>query len=152
MPPVRDDPYSGFNFLVSIDGISDDPRAVRGSFSEVSGLDVEVAVIEYRNGSEDITVRKLPGLRKYSNIVLKRGITSDLRLWNWMESVLNGSVVRANGYVALLDESRAEVRRWNFRRGWPCKLSGPVLHANANEIAIETLEICHEGLSIESNG
>ena len=151
MPPVRDDPYAAFNFEVSIEGISDDPQAVRGSFSEVSGLDVEVAVIEYRNGSEDLTVRKLPGLKKFSNIVLKRGITRDLRLWNWMESVLNGSVVRANGHIVLLDESRAEVRRWNFRRGWPCKFSGPALKASANEIAIETLEICHEGLSIEGN-
>ena len=79
MPPVfREDPYGGYNFLVSINGISNDGKAVRGSFMEASGLEVEVPPIEYRNGSEDITVRKIPGLKKFTNITLKRGITADL--------------------------------------------------------------------------
>jgi phage tail-like protein len=150
MPPVfREDPYGGYNFEVIIKGVSDDGTAVRGSFSEVSGLDTEVSPIEYRTGSEDITVRKVPGLKKFTNITLKRGHTGDLALWNWIVEALNGLVRRTEGSIVLLDENRREVLRWNFRRGWPCKCTGPGLNAKNNEIAMETLEICHEGLSID---
>ena len=95
MPPVyRDDPYGGYNFLVTINGVSNDGQAVRGSFAEVSGLEAEQPAIEYRNGSEDITLRKLPGLKKYPNIVLKRGVTSDLAFWNWILKGMEGEVQR----------------------------------------------------------
>src|SRR6185436_15898075 len=150
MPPVlRDDPYAGYNFEVIIKGVSDDGTAVRGSFSEASGLEVEVSPIEYRTGSEDITVRKVPGLKKHPNIVLKRGVIGDLALWNWIVEAMNGLVRRTEGSVVLLDENRREVMRWNFRRDWPSKWTGPGLNAKNNEIAMETLEICHEGLSID---
>jgi len=149
MAVLRDDPYSSLSFLVVINGILDDGRSVRASFAEVSGLDMEVTPIEYRNGSEDNTVRKIPGLKKFTNIVLKRGITGDLTLWQWIKTVLDGQVQRANGTIVLLDDSRQEVMRWHFHRGWPCKLTGPELKAKGNDIAIETLEICHEGLEIE---
>ncbi len=146
----RPDPYPGYNFLVEINGVSDDGAAVQGSFSEVSGLGVEITPIEYRNGSEDITVRKLPGLKKFNNIVLKRGITGDTGFWNWVVAAMDGQVQRADGSIILLDESRQEVMRFNFRRGWPTKWEGPSLNAKANEVAIEMIEICHEGLEIES--
>jgi phage tail-like protein len=150
MPPVfREDPYGGFNFEVIIKGISDDGTAVRGSFAEASGLEVEVSPIEYRTGSEDITVRKMPGLKKFANIVLKRGVIGDLAFWNWIVEGMNGLVHRTEGSVVLLDENRREVMRWNFRRGWPYKWTGPGLNAKNNEIAMETLEICHEGLEID---
>ena len=149
MAVLRDDPYSSLNFLVVIQGVLDDGRSVRAQFAEVSGLDVEIVPIEYRNGAENLTVRKLPGLVKFNNIVLKRGITGDLTLWQWIKTAMDGQVQRASGTVILLDDSRQEVMRWNFRRGWPCKLTGPALKAKGNEIAIETLEICHEGLEIE---
>ena len=149
MAVYRDDPYSSLNFEVTITGVLDDGRSIRASFAEVSGLDVELVPIEYRNGSENITVRKLPGLVKYTNIVLKRGITGDLTLWQWIKTAVDGQVQRAEGTIVLLNENRQEVMRWNFRRGWPCKLTGPVLKAQGNEIAIETLEICHEGLELE---
>jgi phage tail-like protein len=153
MPPVvREDPYAGYNFLVTVNGISDDGNAVSGSFTECSGLEAEVAAIEYRNGSEDITVRKLPGLKKFTNIVLKRGVTGDLPFWNWILAAMNGEVERAEGSVALLDENRQEVMRWNWRRGWPVKHTGPGLNAANNEVAMETLEICHEGLEIDGQG
>jgi phage tail-like protein len=149
MAVLRDDPYSSLSFLVVINGILDDGRSVRASFAEVSGLDVEVTPIEYRNGSEDNTVRKMPGLKKFSNLVLKRGIMGDLTLWYWIKTVLDGQVQRADGTITLLDESRQTVMVWHFHRGWPCKFTGPALKAKGNEIAIETLEICHEGLEIE---
>jgi phage tail-like protein len=149
MAVFRDDPYSSGNFMVVIQGILEDGRSVRASFTEVSGLDVEVTPIEYRNGSEDITVRKIPGLKKFPNIVLKRGITGDLTLWQWIKTVLDGQVQRADGTITLLNDNREAVMVWRFRRGWPCKLTGPALKAKGNEIAIETLEVCHEGLEIE---
>jgi len=104
----RDDPYPAFNFEVVVNGISDDGRSVKGSFMEVSGLGVEIPAIEYRTGSEDITVRKIPGLRKFSNIVLKRGIIGDLTFWNWLLEAMNGRVRRAGGSIILLDESRTK--------------------------------------------
>jgi len=149
MPIYRDDPYPSCNFEVVIPGVSDDGRAVRGSFAEVTGLGVEIAPIEYRNGAEDSTVRKIPGLRKFPNLVLKRGVIGDLAFWNWLVAAMNGNVRRDDGSILLLDERRSEVLRWNFRRGWPCKWSGPALNARQNEIAMETLEICHEGLSVD---
>jgi len=150
MPPVlRDDPYAGYNFEVVVNGVSDDGTAVRGSFAEASGLEVTIDPIEYRNGSEDITVRKIPGLKKFSNITLKRGVIGDLAFWNWIVEGMNGLVRRTEGSVLLLDENRREVMRWNFKRGWPSKWTGPGLNAKNNEIAMETLEICHEGLEID---
>jgi phage tail-like protein len=153
MPPIyRDDPYAAFNFELIVTGISNDPTAVKGSFMEVSGLGVEITPIEYRVGSEDITVRKLPGLKKYTNLVLKWGVTGDVTLWKWILDGLNGVVAnpRPTAAVILLDENRSEVMRWNFRRVWPCKYTGPGLNAKNNEIAIETLEIAHEGVLIDT--
>lgn len=150
MPLVyRDDPYAGYNFEVLITGVSDDGTAVKGSFSEASGLEVAQDPIDYRTGSEDIRVRKIPGLKKFTNITLKRGIIGDLAFWNWIVEGMNGLVRRTEGSIVLLNENRQEVMRWNFKRGWPCKWTGPGLNAKNNEIAMETLEICHEGLSID---
>lgn len=142
MSPVdrRNDPYSAFNFIVEIDGV------IIAGFSEVSGLETEVDVIEYRNGNEDITPRKIPGLKKFGNIVLKRGVTAGRELWEWRKTVLDGQAQRRAGSIILLNERREEVVRWNFREGWPCKWSGPTLNATASKTAIETLEIANEGI------
>ena len=150
MPPVvRDDPYPGYNFEVLVTGVSDDGGAVRGSFSEISGLELEMTPIEYRNGSEAPTPRKVVGIQKYTNITLKRGVTGHIDFWNWIVEAINGKVRRTEGSILLLDENRQEVMRWNFVRGWPCKYTGPGFNAANNEIAIETLELAHEGLSID---
>jgi phage tail-like protein len=145
----RDDPYAGYSFEVILTGVSDDGAAVKGSFAEVSGLETEVPAIEYRNGSEANTMRKVPGLVKYTNITLKRGLIGDLAFWNWVLEAVNGKVRRTEGAILLLDENRQEVMRWNFKRAWPCKYTGPGLNAKNNEIAMETLEICHEGLTLD---
>jgi phage tail-like protein len=148
MPPkVRDRPYPGHNFRVEIDGIA------VASFAEVTGLESETAVIEYRTGdSKTSSPLKLPGLTKYANLVLRRGMTGDLALWQWRKAIVDGNVDRRNGQIVLLDESRADVMRWRFRNGWPCKWVGPTLDAQASEVAIETLEIAHEGLELEGGG
>ena len=91
MPPYyRDDPYAGYNFEVVVNGVSDDGTAVKGSFAEDQGSRSTIDPIEYRNGSEDITVRKIPGLKKFTNIMLKRGVTGDLAFWNWIVEGMNG--------------------------------------------------------------
>jgi phage tail-like protein len=149
MPVFREDPYAGHQFEVIVNGISDDGTAVKGSFAECAGLDVSLDPIEYRNGSEENTVRKIPGLKKYPNITLKRGIVGDLTFWNWILQGMNGTVLRAEGSIVLLDEAKNEVMRWHFKRGWPAKFTGPSLNAKNNEIAMEALEIAHEGLSID---
>jgi phage tail-like protein len=140
-PAQRDDPYKAFNFLVEIDGIT------VAAFSEVSGLESETDVIEYRVGGDTNTVRKLPGLTRYANIVLRRGVTQDAELWNWRRTVEEGAVDRRNGSIVLLDDDRTPVLRWNFFRGWISKWVGPTLNAKGNDVAIETLEIAHEGLT-----
>ena len=138
---ARNDPFGAFNFLVDIPGVT------KGSFSDVGGLAAEVAAIEYREGGDNqLTVRKLPGLAKYPNIVLKRGFTTDLSLWKWFKSVLDGQAQRAAVSITLLDDQRQPVAKWIAREAWPCKYEGPDLNAKGNEVAIETLEICHEGL------
>jgi phage tail-like protein len=139
-PPQRDDPYKAFNFIVEIDGIA------RAGFSEVSGLESETTVIEYRVGGERNAVRKLPGLTKYANIVLRRGVTQDAELSNWRKTVEDGQVDRRNGSIILRDDDGNDVVRWNFFNGWISKWQGPALHASKNEVAIETIEIAHEGL------
>ena len=151
MPPLkRADPYTAYNFQVIVTNVSNDGKAVSGSFSEVSGLEVEVPPILYRNGSEDITQRKMRGLNKFSDITLKRGITGDVDFWKWVVEALNGKVRRTSGAILLLDENRNEVMRWNFDRAWPCKYTGPAMHAGNNEIAIETLVICCESILIDA--
>ena len=139
----RNDPYGQFNFLVEIDGV------VKGGFSEASGLTTDTNVIEYRDGNEITTVRKLPGLMKYNNIVLKRGFTRDRSLWEWRKKVIDGKTQRTGGAIVLLDEARNEALRWNFREGWPSKWEGPALNAKTSETAIETLEIAHEGVELQ---
>ena len=139
----RNDPYGQFNFQVEIDGV------VVGGFSEVSGLTTDTNIIEYREGNESHgTTRKLPGLIKYSNIVLKRGWTASKSLWEWRKNVIDGKTKRASGAIILLDESRAPALRWNFREGWPSKWEGPALNGKTSEVAIETMEIAHEGLEL----
>ena len=138
---ARNDPFAAFNFIVEIDNIA------KAGFSEVSGLAVEIAAIEYREGGDKrLGMRSFPGLAKYANITLKRGFTADLSLWKWIKSVLDGDVVRANVSITLLDDQRRAVARWQVHDAWPCKYEGPTLNAQGNDIAIESLEICHEGL------
>jgi phage tail-like protein len=138
----RKDPFSAFNFQVQIDGVT-----VAG-FSECSGLVAETEIIDYRNGDEDITRRRLPGLKKFNNLVFKRGFTNSKELWTWRKTVMDGKTQRQAGSIVLLDEARQPALRWNFSEGWPAKLEGPTLNAGTNANAIETLEIGHEGLEM----
>ena len=146
--PTRVDPFKGFNFIVSIDGMSGS-----AAFSEVSGLGTDGDVVEYREGTDkSLWTRKLTGLRKHAHITLKRGQTSNLDLWAWRKNILDGTPDRRSGTITLLDEQQKSVLFWKFSNGWPVKYDGPSLSAKGNDVAIETLEIVHEGLDIEAGG
>ena len=136
----RKDPYHGFRFIVQIDGIT------RGGFRECSGLDSSQDPVEYREGNEPLRARKLPGLNKSSNISLKRGMTDDKDLWTWRKKAIDGKVDRKNGSIILMDDAGEEKIRWNYVDGWPTKWTGPTFNATANEVAIETMDIAHEGV------
>ena len=137
---VIQDPYGNFNFLVELDGIT------RAAFQECSGFDSTIDVIEHREGGENTTLRKLPGMTKYSNIVLKWGLTDDRELYDWHRQAVKGNVQRKSGSVVLLDNQGQEKVRWNFVRAWPTKWDGPDFSAEGNDVAIETLELAHEGI------
>jgi phage tail-like protein len=142
MATSRIDPYVSFNYLVEISGI----RA--GGFNEISGLDAEVQTIDYRNGDEDFVPRKLPGMKQFPNIVLRRGIIGDIDAFSWVQQAASGRLDRREGAIILRDEQRNEVMRWRFIRGWACKYAGPSLKGSSNEIAFESIEIAHEGLVV----
>ncbi|HEX8475992.1 MAG TPA: phage tail protein [Pyrinomonadaceae bacterium] len=140
MPRRTTDPFASYNFRLEIDGIT-----IAG-FSEVTGLNSEQNVIEYREGDEGLTPRKLPGLNKFGNITLKRGISADLQIYNWRKTVADGDITRKNLSIVLHNEKHDEVVRWNLVNAWPSKYTGPDLKANANEVAIESVELAHEGM------
>jgi phage tail-like protein len=136
----RVDPYGNFNFLVEIDGIT------RAAFHDVTGFDSAIDVVEHREGGENTTTRKLPGLTKYSNITLKWGMTDDRQLYEWHRDAVQGNVLRRNGSIVGLDRKGNEVVRWNFFNAWPSKYDAPDYNAEGSDVAIETLELAHEGL------
>ena len=136
-------------WYLEIDGITE------GIFREVSGLDSETEVIEHRTTGKggNLIVQKIPGALKWSNIVLKRGITDDRKLHDWRVQIEQGYVEsnRKNGTITCYGPKPAGnslevVARYTFKRGWPCKWAGPALDATKNELAIEELTIAHEGL------
>src|SRR6266849_402508 len=141
---TRTDPFRGFNFRVEIDGIS--PAA----FSEVSGLTADGDPVDYREGTDlKNNVRKLVGLRKFTMLVFKRGYIKDDTLWKWYVSIANGKPDRRHGSVVLLNEAHKAVMSWNFENAWINKIEGPALKASGNEVAIESMELCHEGITME---
>jgi phage tail-like protein len=148
----RANPFSVFNFRLEFE-----TGVVVGNFSEVSGLDTEQGVIDYRTGDEDTVMRKIPGLRKHSNVVLKRGIIGQVNLAAWRKQVEEGigdqgdTEGKTSVSVHLLDEKRTPVVTWKLRKAWPMKWVGPTLNAAKNETALETLELCHEGIEMTSD-
>ncbi|MEV0290695.1 phage tail protein [Kribbella sp. NPDC050820] len=137
---ARIDPYTAFNFTLTIDGVQ------VGGFSEISGVNNENDKIDYREGAEGPTVRKLPGLKKFGDITLKRGYTTDDALWQWRKTVLDGKTVRHDGAIQLNDESNNKALRWEFTAAWPSKYSAPAFNAKTNEVAIEELVLQVENL------
>jgi phage tail-like protein len=140
----RKDPLVSFQYAVEIQG------KVSGYFTECAGLGSEHEVIEHKvvdsKGKE--VIQKVPGRLKWENIVLKRGITDSMDIWDWRKKVEEGKVddARANGSIVMMDQHLNAVARWNFENAWPVKVSGPSMKSDSNEIGIEELTIAHEGL------
>ncbi len=140
----RDDPYLNFNFLVEIDG------ETAAGFSEADLPEGRIEAVAYREGTDRTSAaRLLPGRVEYGRLVLRRGFAGDAALFQWWQSVAQGNLDRRNLSVVLLDEKRQQVARWNLRRAWPTKYSAPSLRALGNDVAIETLELAHEGIELE---
>jgi phage tail-like protein len=145
---AREDPLVGFHFAVDIQG------AINGYFTECSGLGSEQEIIEHKvvNEAGVEVVMKIPGRLKWENIVLKRGITSDMEIWTWRKKVEDGDVAgaRQDGSIIMYDQSLTEVARWNFNQAWPVKVTGPSVKSDSNEIGVEELTIAHEYIRREN--
>ena len=138
----REDPLVSFHFMIDVQG------EITGYFTEVSGLGSESEIIEQKVVNEKgiEIIKKIPGRLKWGDITLKRGITSNLDMWNWRKKVEEGKVndARKNGSIVMFDQELAEKARWNFVNGWPTKITGPAPKADSNEIGVEELTIAHE--------
>jgi phage tail-like protein len=139
---ARHDPYRNFRFRVEIDGIQ------TAGFSEVAIDPATTDVVEYREGTDPAHVRKLSGLTKYGNVVLKRGVTGSLELFNWHKQIASGQIAanRKKVVIVVLDESGADTARYVVSEAWPIKYDSVDLNAKGNEVFIETLELANEGI------
>jgi phage tail-like protein len=122
-------------------------------FSEASGLTQELQLIEYRDGnSPDYSTIKMPGLHKYNNITLKRGMAkSDNDFFKWLNTVKLNTIERRDLTISLLNENHEAVVVWKAHNAFPVKVEGPGLKANGNEVAVESIELAHEGLVIQND-
>lgn len=122
------------------------------SFQEVSGLDIEAQVIEYRHGnSQEFSTIKMPGIQKSGNITMKKGIfKSDNKFWDWFLQIKMNTTKRIPVTISLLDESHKPTMVWKVTNAWPTKITGTDLKSDSNEVAIESIEIAHEGIKIEN--
>lgn len=137
------DPYSGYNFWVEWDGI------IHAGFRECSGLTATRAAGTYREGTDKtLTQRQIPGLNSYGNISLKRGITDNQELWKWHKTLQDGTAERRNVSIILADDQGQEKIRWNLENCWPTTCNAPDFNATSDEVAIETLELVHEGITV----
>lgn len=134
-------PHGKFRYKVEIDGLD------AGGFSEVTGFDASIDVMEYREGDMVQTPMKIPGLKKYGNITLKQGLADSMVLYEWMTSGINGEVDRKTITITLLDDEEAPAASWQVINAWPMHYTAPDFNATSSEVAIETLEIAHEGMT-----
>jgi phage tail-like protein len=148
MATLRNEPYGRFNFLVEWDGL--DGNSVQGGFAEVSGLDAEVCMTEYRAGNDvSNSIRKIPGLTQYANVHLKRGLIGSTDLFDWFKEISNGANHTKHVTIILLDEERNPVYHWRLRNAKPMSYRGARLEATLCAVAIEELVLTHEGLLVE---
>ena len=134
-------PHGKFNYKVEIDGLE------AGGFSEVTGFDASIDVIENREGDMTQTPLKIPGLKKYGNITLKQGLVDSMVLYEWMTAGLEGDVERKTLTITLLDIAGSPAASWQIINAWPVKYTAPDFNATSSEVAIESLEIAHEGMT-----
>lgn len=154
----RTDPILNHNFVISLVDTSSplgflEPLGISaifdvavGGFSECSGLEMTMQPEEYKEGGGNGAVLKFPSRITWTPLVLKRGISVGTDLWDWFYGFVEGAGRRRDGMVTLLDDTGNANRVWFFRRGLPTKYSGPTLNATQSSVAVESIEITHEGL------
>jgi phage tail-like protein len=160
IPGLRSDPLPAFNFYIALIDTSSTFAKVMtaisfvaaGGFSECTGLDGTLEVEPYNQGGENSYVHKFPTRMTYSNITLKRGVGFSEDLWNWHFSYVSKKGARRDGVIYLQNELHIPIKMWVFKRGLPLKWAGPTLNAAQSAVAIETMEIAHEGLELISPG
>jgi phage tail-like protein len=135
----RKDPIRNFRYKVSVGG-------TEAGFNEVTGFEVSIDTIEYREGDDPTTPYKLPGLTKYSNITLKNGVTDSMELYNWIKDCTEGKVERKVVTIIALGDDGSSLATWEITEAWPVKYNAPDFNAVGSEVAIEYLELAHEGL------
>ncbi len=138
------DPLIGARFALDVDGV------VSAFFESASGFNNQHELVTHQavNDSGDIVFQKIPGTMTYDDIVLSRGITDNMALWEWRQSVIDGDVegARANGSIIMYNQAMEEKARFNFYNGWPSGWKGPDVSAEDNSVAIEEVTITHERL------
>ncbi len=134
------DPHMGLRFWVQLGQIE-----IAG-FRECSSLMIETEVMEFIEGGENTYTHQLPVRTKYKNITLKRGMDDTRALYDWYTQNVTGPVVRQNISIVIYDSQQNIKRQWDLKNAWPCKWTGPELKAETGSLAVETLEIAHEGL------
>lgn len=157
----RIDPLPAYNFEVqlmeSTSGLSQPVTTLTlsavglvkaGGFSEVSGLEFALDIHDHNEGGNNAGALKFPTRVKWTNLVLKKGVDSNRQLWDWAFGFAEGKARRKDGLIILRDESGKPRLTWGFRRGLPVKYAGPALNAVSSVVAIESIEIAHEGLYV----
>lgn len=121
-----------------------------GAFQEVSGLDIEAQVFEYRHGnSPEFSTIKMPGIKKFSNITLKKGVfKGDNSFWDWFNMIKMNTIERGTVTISLLDEAGSPALTWTLKNAWPTKITGTNMKSDGNEVAIETIEVAYEGMTV----
>jgi len=139
---ARDDPFRNFKFRVEIDGVAE------AAFSEVAIGETTTEAIEYREGNEPNHVRKLPGLTKYGNITLKRGVTDSQVIYQWHKDIIDGKIgdKRKSVSIVVIDEAGKDKARFVVSECWPTKYDPSDLNGKGNEVFIELLELVNEGI------
>jgi phage tail-like protein len=139
---ARDDPFRNFKFRVEIDGVAE------AAFSEVAIGETSTEAIDYREGTEPNHVRKLPGMTKYGNITLKRGVTDSQVIYQWHKDIVDGKIgeKRKSITIVVIDEAGKDKARFVVSECWPTKYDPSDLNAKGNEVFIELLELVNEGI------
>ncbi|MDR0802969.1 phage tail protein [Fluviicola sp.] len=122
-------------------------------FQEVSGLDIEAQIIEYRHGnSKEFSTIKMPGIKKTGNVTLKKGVfVKDNGFWDWFNKIKMNTIERQTVVISLLDEAGKPTMVWTLNNAWPTKITGTDMKSDGNEVAVETIEVAHEGLTITNS-
>lgn len=122
-------------------------------FQEISGMDVESQIIEYRKTNSPVfSPIKMPGIAKYGNVTMKRGMfVNDDSFWNWYKEISINTIKRKTVFIKLLDESGSVIVQWQLNNAWPTKITSTDLKSDGKEVAIDTLEIAHEGITVTNN-